>query len=418
MRTHEKQYFRRSFGKVAAMAGAFALIAGAAHAQNNYTDAGTNVENTFTLDYEVGGNAQPTITNDTDTTIPGAVVQGTETEFAVDRLVDVNVQESAATVTVTPGATPTTGAVLTYTVTNEGNDNQSYSFSLEDVTPDDDFDETPYTITWYYDANGDGDTDDPGESGTITEVTPGTAATTAVTPDIAPDGVVTVEVSTTIDTGRTDTEEDGVILVAETRDPTDWIDPEGVLATPTAGDKTAADTDGNDADASADPENVFSDADGTSAVEATAGVGNGANPDGMHSATSTFVVASPDMAASKASSVIAPTACGAATPAPAGYYVPGACVQYVITVENQGATATADNIDVVDNLPDGLIFFSASTAGWDAAPATQPTETYPAAETDCTGPTEATGTNCEVSVAGGSLSAGQTATVTIIARVE
>ena len=40
------------------------LTAGTASAQNNFTAAETNVDNTFTLDYAVNGADQPTITND------------------------------------------------------------------------------------------------------------------------------------------------------------------------------------------------------------------------------------------------------------------------------------------------------------------------------------------------------------------
>lgn len=411
MNTLSKFFGRRLMGKTAAVAGALALVAGAASAQNNFTDAGTNVQNTFTLDYTVGTTPQPTITNDPATTIPGAVVQGTETEFTVDRVVDLIVQEAAPTVNVTPGQT---GAILSYTLTNEGNDAQSYSVSLEDVTPADDFDETPYTITWYYDANNDGDftNDGAANTGTITEVTPGTASTGNITVDVLPDFDVLFEISTDIDSARSDAEEDGVILVAETRDPTAWlVDPTAT----TAGDKTDRDTDGNDADPTAVAENVFADTDGTSAIEATAGaVGQGANPDGMHSATSTFVVQSADLDADKAVSLLAPTACGvaAADQAEPGYYLPNACVQYVISVENTGATAAATDVDISDILPEELVFFSAVAAGWDVAP----TDSFPAPGTACNGAVAVP--TCEVEVTGGTINAGNTATLTIVASVK
>ena len=104
----------RLFGKIAAAAGALSLLAGAAHAQNNFTDAGTNVENTFTLDYEVGSVSQPTITND-PTLGGGSVVQGAPTEFTVDRLIDLVVQEQNSPLTVAPGST---GAILAVSYTH------------------------------------------------------------------------------------------------------------------------------------------------------------------------------------------------------------------------------------------------------------------------------------------------------------
>ena len=50
----------------------------AAHAQNNYTNAGVSVEGTFTLNYSVGGTSQPQIDN-----------TASPTTFTVDRLVDL-----------------------------------------------------------------------------------------------------------------------------------------------------------------------------------------------------------------------------------------------------------------------------------------------------------------------------------------
>ena len=140
MRRHKSKIGQLFAGRIAAVVGAFAVISGAAYAQNDFTDAGTNVQNTFTLDYDISGTSQPTITNDPGTSIPGAVVQGSETEFTVDRLVDLQVTQQNSPLTVAPG---TSSAVLEYLLVNEGNDNQSYSFSIADVSGDD-FDAASY----------------------------------------------------------------------------------------------------------------------------------------------------------------------------------------------------------------------------------------------------------------------------------
>ena len=109
-----------------ALLGATALTVfttGTAQAQNNFTQAGTSVSNTFTLDYKVGGVDQPQI----DST-------ATPTLFTVDRLVDLTVTSNGDN-TVAPGATD---EELVFSVTNEGNDTQAYSLAIieETATPD------------------------------------------------------------------------------------------------------------------------------------------------------------------------------------------------------------------------------------------------------------------------------------------
>ena len=124
------QSLRKGWRAIAAL-GALVAMAGAAYADG--TDAGTSVENTFVLNYEVEGVVQPPITNDTDppTQPPGAIVQGTPTLFTVDRLVDLTVAAVNSPLSVTPGASGP-NATLVFEVTNTGNDTQSYTFSLQD----------------------------------------------------------------------------------------------------------------------------------------------------------------------------------------------------------------------------------------------------------------------------------------------
>ncbi|MEL7481941.1 MAG: hypothetical protein AAGJ29_10295, partial [Pseudomonadota bacterium] len=327
-------------------AGAALGLAAAAQAQS--TEAGRSVENTFTLNYSVSGTVQPTITNDTDTTIPGAIVQGTETLFTVDRLVDLTMTVTNSPQTVAPGASGP-GATLVFEVTNTGNDNQSYSFSLQDGVDSNgataNFDATGVTITYQIDDDGTAGFTAGDTTVTVPSVAAGTANATALqrTPDIAPGEVFRVLVSGSIPAAQTDGTADDLILIAETRDPTTWAF-EG--ATGSGGDVTQADTGGNDLVNAA--ENVLADEFGT--AQEVAG-------DGLFSQQGTFVVASPDLAATKTVAVIAtegrsPFDCAAGTsPSGTQFSTPGACVEYVITVVNNGATATATDIDVVDILP-------------------------------------------------------------------
>lgn len=370
--------------------GAAAALAGGAYADG--TDAGTEVENTFVLNYEVNNVEQAPITNDPASGITGAIVQGTPTLFTVDRLVDLTVQQTNSPLTVTPGATGV-NAQLSFSVTNTGNDAQSYSFSLADVAADD-FDATGLTIS--YQIGG-------GAIVPVPAVVPGTA-TTNHTPDIPPDTPFTVFVSGTIPTSQADTDFDDLILIAETRDPVNWL-VEG--ASTTAGAVTVAETDPNDLELAA--QNVLADLSGTTEE---------ADNDGLFSAQARFIIESPDLEAEKTVAVVAtvPSNCAsdAIVTTPTQFATPGSCIEYVITVENTGATAVASNVEIVDILPAEVQFIAASVAGFLPAPAPAAVLTAPSAPTNCDG----TDTTCSVDVSGGSIAANSTATLTIRAIVQ
>ncbi len=391
--TRYTHFLRRIVG----LFGALFLVAGAAHAQ--LTDAGTSVSNTFTLDYQVSGTAQDTITNDPGLAGPGVDVQGAPTTFTVDRLVDLTVTQTNSPLNVAPGAT---GQILTFDVLNAGNDNQSLSFDITDVAGDQ-FDATPYTVTYAVDLNTDGDTLDPGETGTVTLTPSGTATTANITPDIPPNVTVTISVAADIPGAQVDTDQDDLILVAQVRDPVSWIT-EG--ASGSAGATTVADPGGVNA-TNGVAENVLADGTGT-----TAEIAN----DGMHSDQGTYLVTSPDLTASKAITTILTNPVDCATDVAGGtgeYNTPGACVEYVITVTNNGATAAATAIDIGDILPGEVDFVVASFGGFDASPT--PTLTVPTGGAMICDGTAAT---CDISLTGASLAAGNTGTLTIRALVK
>ena len=390
--------------------GAAVSLVGAAFADG--TDAGTSVENTFVLNYEVEGVVQPPITNDDDpaTQPSGAVLQGTPTLFTVDRLVDLTVAAVNSPLSVTPGATGPT-ATLVFEVTNTGNDTQSYSFSLQDGVDSNgavgNFDATGVTISYQIDDDGTPGFGPADTVVTVPAIAPGTANATAAqrTPDIPADTTFRVLVSGSIPLGQTDGTADDLILIAETRDPVDWI-VEG--ASGSAGEVTAAETGANTLQNVA--QNVLADGFGTAQE---------IDEDGLFSAQGTFLVASPDLDASKTVAVIAsegeaPFNCAADAPvtSPTQFSVPGACIEYVITVVNNGATAVASNVGIVDVLPEQIEFVSAAFAGFETTPA--PSLAAPGPNTACDG----TATTCSVGVSGGSIAAGNTATLTIRAIVD
>lgn len=325
-----------------------------AQTQNDYTAANELVSNTFELNYEVGGVTQPPITPPTPTT------------FRVDRLVNV-VVTAGNDDQVSPGEE---NAFIDYSVFNAGNDDQAYQLTvLEDNT---DFtlgaptNTTP--LVYFVDTNNNGILD--GTEGDAANAIPYNPATPPV---LAPDETIIVRVYRDIPDATTaaDGETNPVTLVAATLDST----------SPFA--LTTEDTDGNDIDAT---ENVFADGNST-AAEGT--------DDGADSAVADFVVVAADVSANKTVEIITQDGSGCAnfaTTAVAGAYaVPGACVEYVIAVENDG-TADATAITISDTLGIELEFVESQLAG-----ALSGTLTDVASGTDCDA------TPCLVSLASGTL---------------
>lgn len=384
-------YKSRSLKTLTAIGAVFAL-AGVANAQA--TDAGSTVSNTFTLDYSVNDTPQPQIDNEDN-----------PTEFTVDRLIDLTVVQTNSPQNVAPATQilldaggdlavdpDNQPAVLTYTVTNSGNDNQAYSFSLD--SPTGDFAATDFRIFYQ---------DDAGNFVELAEVAPGTAGTTEVTEDIPAGESRTIFVLANIPDTAENNQFDDIILTAETRDPVNWV-VEG--ATGTAGQVTASNNADNN-DLVGDAQNVF--ADGAGDTDAVL--------DGLFSDTGTFIIASPNLTGVKSVAVIATdgssVSCGdfsvAPITSPTQFSTSGACVEYVITVTNNGAQDAGGNelpaadtlatgIDVVDILPPELIFQSAIARSFTVAPAP---DASPAAGTVCDG----SATTCRVAFLDGSLDA-------------
>lgn len=370
--------------KLALSVSAAFFVVGTTNAFAGGTTAGTNVQNTFTLDYQVGGVDQPTI----DT---GPTGTDTPTEFTVDRLVDLTVSSEGDNPDAAPSAQD---EELVFRVTNNGNDTQAYSFALVNEAGDD-FDLTGLNITYYVD-DGDGMFQTDGTDGAGTAYTPGSGAASA---DLPADAIIWVVVDGDIPAAGVgagevlDADEADVSLVADTLQPSTGASP---------GTAVVADGDGiNTIDGAA--ENVLADGSGTANENAN---------EGDHSATGTYVVASADITASKTVSIFSEDGTGCAsipgTPAAGEQFsIPGACVEYVIEVINAGGSASATAIDLSDTLADELEFIAADASGF-----TGETVTAPAANTDCTGGA------CVINMTGATLAASTTGYLTIRALVQ
>lgn len=368
----------RSRLAVFAAAAVFGLSAsGASFAAG--TDAGASVSNTFTLDYQVGGVSQTQITN-----------AGAPTTFTVDRIVDLIVT-SQGDVSVSPGSA---GEELVFGVRNDGNDNQAYSFALEDVSGDD-FDALNLTVRYYVDAGDDG-VFTPGvdDAGPGTPYTPGSGAATG---DLAPDAYIWVIVSGDIPGGALNGQTDGIILFADSLNPVASLDPNYTAA---SGAQTVAETGANAVDGEA--QNILADGTGDAAAD-----GDG---DGAFSDTGNFNVASANLTASKIVTIVATDGAAincALDPVQSGnqYAAPGACVEYLITAINDaGASAPATGINIADVLPDEVAYVAASQSGFTTSGS-------------LTSPPGGCLTSCSVSLTGASLDPGVTGVLTIRATV-
>lgn len=374
-------------------------LAGAAHAAG--VNAGTSVENTFTLTYEIENNAQPTITNDTDTAISGANIQGTETLFTVDRLIDLTVETLGSELTVAPNSSDNRHI---FRLTNLGNDNQAYDL-VTALPGGNDYVPANISIEYFIDLNS----NDAFDSGTETLVTYTLGTATA---DIAKDQRVIMYVESDVPVTAADTESAEIILTADTLNPVTSVEA-GFAGT--AGVAVAGDSDGNNLVSVA--ENVLADGAGST---------DSANQ-GDFSATASQTVQAPNLAASKIIVILEDdpaddAACTALTAAASGdqYSIPSACIQYVIDIENTG-TGTASALVIFDRLPAEVTFLQAilttsSGTGFADDPdvaGTGPTVTAPGSSQDCDG-----SSNCGIQLDDAILGPSQDGQIRIWATVD
>lgn len=288
------------------------LSAGTAFADG--TAAETSVDNTFTLTYDINGAEQPPINNNDAPTV-----------FLVDRMIDLTVENIGAATEVVPGQED---AVTTFTLTNNGNGTQAYDLSVFNTVTGDNFNtssSTPLEIR-YTTSDGTVVNYDPSDNTTF--------------PVLDADETITITVLQDIPLTQDDGFTGDIILIADTLDSTTFA-PE------------TADTDGNDLLVS---ENVL--ADGSSTPQENV-------EEGDDSATGTYVIVSPDVTGVKTVSIFSEDGSNCDTiPGTAetdAYSIPGACVEYRITVTNNDTRATT-SIDVSDILPDELNFVAAAIA--------------------------------------------------------
>ena len=328
------------------------------------TVAGTSIANRATVNYAVGGVAQPQIGSSPTGNSSGA---GTDTTFLVDNKVNLSVLETnAAGANTSPGLTTAgiANAVAVFKLTNTGNNPQGYTFAVTQpvggtVFSSDTFDmlntkavvsgaacSTASTTTPTYNSGTDTAT-------TVPTLSPDTCVYVIVLGD-TPNGLVNGAAATVQLTATT--------VVANTL--------AALTQTVGADNPNAVDV-------------VFADPAGSAGgAHATQTAGDGKAFD-----YDQYIVVAPSLTVTKTSAVVSDPINNTTNPKA----IPGATLQYTITVANAVAGAAAAAVTIADVIPANTTYLPNSIT------------LNGAAVSDATGYTVATTT---VSVNAGALAAG------------
>jgi len=292
------------------------------------TDAGTDVDNLATVNYEVNANAQQAIESapGAGNSVPGAG-NGTTTTFVVDNRVDFSlVQVGGVHTSVTPGDTD---AVVEFLLTNVGNSAQDFRMTVTNLASTD-----PAVFTLL-------DTDVDLNNLRIRVGNAGGGAAPVLTDldyadELAEDGSVRVFVYGDAD----------LVLGLVNNDVAN-IELSATVAA--AGTASALGADLSDDVGNPD----------TAGLEVVFAEGS-ALGDGIETDQHGFIVSSAGLTVSKVATVINDPINGTTNPKA----IPGATVEYVVTVSNTG-TADADAVSITDDLDSDVTFVTDFYAGQD-----------------------------------------------------
>lgn len=290
--------------------GASLFAAPAAYAAG--TTAGTTINNTATVTYQVGGVSQPE--------------QQDSTSFVVDRVVRLLVTRvGSTTVHVVPGQTD---AYTTFTLTNLSNEALDFALNVTHLAGGtsvnggtDNFDVANVRI--YLDNTS---------SGTVGDFDPADTLITHVD-ELGADQTARLFVVANVPGGRATGDVSGIQLRATAHEvaTTGTL---GALVTATPGANTAG------------KDTVLGDAAGV----------NDAQYDGSHSAANDYTVRTATLTVTKSSRVISDPVNLATNPK----LIPGATVEYCIAVANAPGGAAATSVAINDELADALNFVTGS----------------------------------------------------------
>ena len=291
------------------------------------TAAGVTISNQARVDYEVATVPQEFILSDPNgNSVSGGASGAQTTDFLVDNRVDFTLVETGLI-----GATPVNpgqaDAVTTFLLTNTGNETQDYDLAAANLPNG-------------TDVNGNIDTDDMSNLRTFADTNGSgdfNAGDLAFVDELAADASILVFIVADASTSLADGDVGNVELTATTHDSgtVGTLDP---LTTDDAGIPDSATT----------VEVVFAD-DGAGSVG-----------DGLETARDGYIVSSAALTITKTSQVISdPFNLGVNPKA-----IPGATVEYTITVQNNGAV-DADQVSITDVLDANLTLLLGQYAGQD-----------------------------------------------------
>lgn len=282
---------------------AFALVAmSSAPAMAAGTRSGTSIQNTVSVSYNVGGVAQNAETA-TDT-------------FTVDQRVNLTVTNVDAATTVNPNQTD---RVLAFDVTNTSNSTADLNLSVALRTGNA---ANISNFRVFRDTNGN----------RILDAAELTAGPITFLDEVAEDATVAVLVVANIGINAGNGDTFDVALTAAAH---------GAGGVGTLGTRLAATTTAN----TAGVDTVLFDG---------AGVSDAAN-DGAFSAQGRYTVSAADLTVTKTSRIISDPVNGTTNPKA----IPGATIEYCITVANAAGTATATNVAILDDLPPTVAYSAA-----------------------------------------------------------
>jgi len=265
------------------------------------TTAGSTITNNVTVNFQVGGVNQNSVS--------------ASNSFTVDRKVNFTVAEDgSATTQVSPGQL---AAVTAFMVTNTSNAPLDFALAATNRSGGtaehggtDNFDVS--NVRLYQDSNSNGSYD----SGTDTLIT--------YLDQVAADASVRVFVVTDVPLGRSTGDVAGVRLTGTASEAT-AAGSLGATVTQTAGANTA----------------------GVDTVFADTAVGGNTARDGIHFDEDDYTILAANLTATKTSRVISDPLNGTTNPK----LIPGAVVEYCISVANAAGSASAANVALSDTLP-------------------------------------------------------------------
>ncbi len=323
------------------------------------TASGTNISNSATVNYNVSSTPQTAITSNTET-------------FMVDAKVDLTVAGTGGNINVTPG---TTAQVLKFTVTNTGN--EAFDYALSAVAGTLNF--TPTNVAIYVD-DGDG-------------IRNGADTLTSTITNLAAGLGKVVFIQADIPAGATNTQTASYNLKA-------------VAALASAAGPIPAEA----ANVKTTKQYVYADGAGSAPGDATR--------DKTHSTSLTYTAVTSSLTISKASAVVWDPVNLGVSP----LHIPGAVVEYTITISNGAGGAQADAIVLTDTLAANLTIPPTSNnfAAGRSMQITSPNLYSGAATalTDASDADQGTVAGQLVTVNGIVLTAGQSATVKIRAEIQ